>query len=199
VRCASLCLLLAACAGGTLPHHVHQEKWEIWFEPSLALDHERTLAYLEDFYAGFRIAFEQVYGEPAHFISLEWQPSAICVYDQARPYYGRALVDAGNRRSEANCGTIPSAGVALGVFAGGMESWSEAEYWVAIVLAHEIGHGLGLIHTEPPDEGSIMNAQLMPQGEKRFLPEAVSYLEIVLGRERRLSSSAGQHRRRASQ
>jgi hypothetical protein len=69
---------------------------------------------------------------------------------------------------------------------------------IADVAAHEIGHSLGLLHTNPSTPGSIMNAgpSVSPYAEDSFLPSDLAALARALpGPGRRGESPAKPHDR----
>jgi hypothetical protein len=73
----------------------------------------------------------------------------------------------------------PVAGIRHEILRDGIEALARS---LAAVTAHEIGHGLGLGHTNPSTLGSIMNgaSTIHPAAEYFFLPEDLQALRLGL-------------------
>ena len=114
-----------------------------------------TMNELERYYAAFPIRFITGVSRPSSTFS------SICIRNGGDHRIGRAALDIGNDSVDFNCGQ--SDGLPRGVFidriaviarpqinAPGLSSQQRAQLvarLLALALAHEVGHGLGLEHT----------------------------------------------------
>jgi hypothetical protein len=194
---AVLFLALAAC-DGSVPE-LREEVWRIDFETHAdeveatlsAQGHDaaevafRALERLNDYYRGLAIRFELGPGSGSGRAV-----NSICVRNAPGTTLGRGVLDLGNRSVDHLCGEYD--GLPLGVFVDntvdaiirqGVEPDLEVtSRTLAVVLAHEIGHALGLVHT-PRDSGlgDIMYPSLDARTEVWFfLPAAIAQLEANL-------------------
>jgi hypothetical protein len=170
--------LLAALAFACTPLPTtprEPEHWWVYIEDEVDADPDLILLFLDEFYADFQITFAPTDFDPECSVASSGG-NQICIYARrVVGYLGMAFLDPGNRRKEINCGKN------RGVFAATIDGEAGAEYRIAQVAAHEIGHSLGLRHPEENTQGNIMNSYYSATATARFVDDDRDYLFSVLG------------------